>query len=115
MADNNSIDHLDWAPVLLCGVKHTIPNDSGKEYTLPHPCERPAAWLATLHSCSDRYKQPGDDTKGVVRPVCQWYVDRILNAEYEMRCVCGIRFTNPSDRIWDAANIRAVTTEEDSK
>lgn len=102
---SKDINHLDFAPELKCEMFH-IPD--GEETTVGIKCERPAAWIGTHHSCKDRYREAGNRNIGEVAMFCEFYLQRVKNAEYEQECRgCGAHFTSLLDRVWEFVPIKS--------
>lgn len=67
------------------------------------PCERPAAWIATIHDCTRKRDYPNN---GTTIPICQHYLDTLKTLEYPFRCKgCHQDITNLTMLIWDIAKI----------
>lgn len=104
LVEPQDIQHLDFPLTLKCQMFHVENDDDKRE--VARKCERTAAYIGYLHSCQDRYRKQGEETKGTAALFCEYYFRKCRDAEYEMTCRgCGAHFTNVLDRIWDFAPI----------
>ena len=86
---------------VVCQMQHPHPT---KKQHKAVPCERPAAWIATIHDCTKKRDYPNN---GTTVPICQWYLDEYARkVDFPFRCPgCAQDITNLTMLIWDIAKI----------
>lgn len=83
---------------ITCDMQH--PHTYGE---IALPCERPAAWFATVHDCRKKRDYPDN---GTTIPICNDYVEHIKTMEFPFRCPgCGQAITSLISLIWEIRHI----------
>lgn len=94
---DDPLSSLDFTPI--CGMQHSA-NDGKAEAT---PCDRPAAWIATVHDCTKKRDYPNN---GTTLPICSWYLDDLRTREYPYRCPgCAQDITSILMLIWEIQHL----------
>lgn len=94
--DETRLQEIDFP--IRCDMQH--PPTPGSTAV---PCNRPAAYFATVHDCRKKRDYPNNGSK---IPICQWYLDLVKDADYPFRCPgCTQEQTQIHQVIWDLENL----------
>lgn len=90
----NEIDSI----AITCDMQHLMPGDDEAS-----PCEKPAAWIATVHDCRKKRLYPNN---GTTIPICNDYIETIKRLDFPYRCKgCAQDITSLIMLIWEISRL----------